>query len=246
MAEVTRTSLRSGEDSITIHIHDESRGMTKDFECSRSLLLRHMKYFKAFIPDASVDADAGNSPPPAEAEEIDISVHCDVYIFEFLVRYMNSPEAPPPLESNTVVSILISSEFLQMEDLVLACLRYMARNLGDILCLPVDLSCISDTLCAKLAKLCPAEKLVGIADKSCKLLPRLYKKRLEIDFRERTPRSGGGNGIGNSNNKSDESPTASAPNPTSNSSCLICCRYCYRLFPESELSINGGFVRCQR
>ena len=185
-----------------------------------------MKYFKSFIPDPAAPR-SNDATVQAEADDIDISVHCDVYIFEFLVKYMNDPETPPPLENNTVVSILISSEFLQMEELVSACLAYVAKNLEDILCLPVDLACISDSLCAKLAKLCPAESLVGLTEKKGKLLPRLYKKRLEIDFRERPSRDVGAN-------------------LTSNSSCLICCRHCYQLFPESEVTLNGGYVKCQR
>ncbi|GMH66651.1 hypothetical protein TrRE_jg4022 [Triparma retinervis] len=233
LASHQRSSLGSGsggsDDSIVIHIYDESRGVKKDFDCSRKLLLKHMKYFKSYIPDQEVpDPDNG---VVAEADDIDISVHCDIYIFEFLVDYMKSPRIAPKFETSSVVSILISSEFLQMDELVVKCLRFIAQNLGAILMLPVDLTCVSDAMCAKLAKLCPAEALVGAVDKKGKLLPRLYKKRLEIDFRERSSKSG------SSSTKLRRSST--------NSSCLICCRHCYRLFPETEVAVNGGYIRCQ-
>ena len=93
------------------------------------------------------------------------------------------------MELASVVSILISSDFLQMEELVVYCLKYIARNLEEILKLPVDLTCISDALVVKLAKLVNAEILVSISDKKGKLLPRLYKKRLEVDFKEVSERA---------------------------------------------------------
>lgn len=215
------------DDSIVIHIYDESRGVKKDFDCSRKLLLKHMKYFKSYIPEQEVPENG----VATDADDIDISVHCDIYIFEFLVGYMKSPRIAPKFETSSVVSILISSEFLQMDELVVKCLRFIAQNLGAILLLPVDLTCVSDAMCAKLAKLCPAEALVGAVDKKGKLLPRLYKKRLEIDFREKSPRSG--------------SSSANVRRSSTNSSCLICCRHCYRLFPETEVAVNGGYIRCQ-
>ena len=64
-------------------------------------------------------------------DEVDISVHCDVPVFEWLMTYtkrgmlegpcgekLSGPLEPPKLEPNTAVSILISSDFLKMETLV--------------------------------------------------------------------------------------------------------------------------------
>ncbi len=64
-------------------------------------------------------------------DEVDISVHCDVPVFDWLMRYakrgmsegpcgekLSDPLPAPQLEANTVVSILISSDFLKMETLV--------------------------------------------------------------------------------------------------------------------------------
>ena len=154
---------------------------------------------------------------------------------------MNDPTTPPPFTFSTVVSILISSSFLQMSTLTTLSLRYIARNLSEILALPVDLSCIGDGLCARLAKLTPAEVLVGLADGKGRLLPRLYKKRLEVDFRERAA---------DAPPSPSPSPTTSpvatvrsllAPSPAAVPS-LVCCRNCHRLFPEGE----GGAVKCEK
>jgi hypothetical protein len=102
---------------------------------------------------------------------------------------MHNPHTPPPFQSSTVVSILISSEFLQMTELCVLCLRFIARNLEEILKLPLDLSCISDPLCAKLAKLTPAEVLVGLSDPKGKLLPRLCVRAKRAPKKSERPAS---------------------------------------------------------
>ena len=50
----------------------------RDFTCPRDLLVREMKYFAEYL---SLDAQRW--------EEVDISVHCDVQIFEWLMRYVH-------------------------------------------------------------------------------------------------------------------------------------------------------------
>ncbi|CAM9734065.1 unnamed protein product, partial [Discosporangium mesarthrocarpum] len=70
-------SDRSGE-MVTIHVCDESRSITQDFSCEKKLLLREMEYFRSYLVEA-----------PSPYDEIDILVHCDVRIFEWLFRYMH-------------------------------------------------------------------------------------------------------------------------------------------------------------
>ena len=55
-------------------------------------------------------------------------------------------EQAPPLDASSVVSILISSEFLEMANLVEHCLKFMAAHVGEILEMPIDLACVSDAL----------------------------------------------------------------------------------------------------
>ena len=98
-----------------------------------------MKYFERFL------AENGNSC------DLDISVHCDIQIFEWLMNYIHNSFSRPQLDKSIVVSILISSDFLQMDDLVDICLENIAARLQDIIKLPIDLSCISDKLVNKLA-----------------------------------------------------------------------------------------------
>lgn len=92
----------------------------RDFVCPRDVLVQEMHYFEEYL---SSDTQLW--------DEVDISVHCDVPVFEWLMTYtkrgmlegpcgekLSSPLEPPKLEPNTAVSILISSDFLKMETLV--------------------------------------------------------------------------------------------------------------------------------
>lgn len=50
------------------------------------------------------------------------------------------------------VSILVSSDFLQMRRLVDECLGFIGDHLSEIVKLPIDLSCLSDRIVLQLAK----------------------------------------------------------------------------------------------
>lgn len=49
----------------------------------------------------------------------------------------------PVLDVKLAVSILISSDFLQMKDLVNKTTNYISQNLQEIINLPIDMSCIN-------------------------------------------------------------------------------------------------------
>jgi hypothetical protein len=63
-----------------------------------------MKYFEKYLSESK------------NIEDIDISVHCDINIFDWLMRYIHKKD--PKLEIKNAISILISSDFLQMAHLV--------------------------------------------------------------------------------------------------------------------------------
>ena len=95
---------------------------------------QNMKYFEKFLADNESGYD-----------DIDISVHCDVEIFEWLMNYIhnkvgeegrtavvnlagNIPNSPNKsatlhIDKSILISILISSEFLQMDSLVVPSLN---------------------------------------------------------------------------------------------------------------------------
>lgn len=92
-------------------------------------------------------------------DEVDISVHCDIPIFDWLMRYtkqgmlsgpsgedLMEPLPPPKLEVNNAVSILISSEFLKMDRLVEECLVYCHDHMSAVIASPCNMGCINDKL----------------------------------------------------------------------------------------------------
>lgn len=60
------------------------------------------------------------------------------------------------------VSILISSDFLQMQRLVEECLRFVGEHLTEIVKLPIDLSCLGDKMVLQLAKVLLVTDLLSL------------------------------------------------------------------------------------
>jgi hypothetical protein len=82
---VPRTQPDPDSDMVVIHVRDETRKVNRDFQCPRTVLLSQMRYFRNYLTEASA------------FDDIDISVHCDCHIFEWLMRFVESPDDPPPL-----------------------------------------------------------------------------------------------------------------------------------------------------
>ena len=83
-------------------------------------------------------------------DDIDISVHCDIKIFEWLMRYLKD-NTEPNLDLKNVISILISSDFLGMAKLVNECVLYIKEHLSDIVRLPIDMNCLNPNLIKKIS-----------------------------------------------------------------------------------------------
>ncbi|RLN73326.1 hypothetical protein BBJ28_00005861 [Nothophytophthora sp. Chile5] len=155
--------------SVVIHVFDEYRKSTKDFLCQRDLLLTSMKYFQAYLTEAN------------EHDEIDISVHCDVEIFELLMEYMQQRDSEwrPRITLENIASILVSSEFLQMDDLVEECVHFISGRVQEFMLLRVDFDCLSDATVAKIANNCTPEQLQKLRDPKDKILSKLRRKKVE-------------------------------------------------------------------
>ena len=126
------TSLSSNglntQNPIVIHVCDESKRLKQDFLCPRDLLVKEMKYF-SYNLNMNVSNSQNAQPGTAHAyssiptsalsrkslDEIDISVHCDINIFDWLMRYVkrNYPQliektiATPTSVSNDSTNNLI-------------------------------------------------------------------------------------------------------------------------------------------
>lgn len=167
LSAVAEASPREpGPGEIVIHVCDAGHNIRRDFTCSQELLLEHMKYFECYLEGVSSNRD------------VDISVHCDVGVFEWLVEYMGDTRRAQSLEASTVVPILISADFLQMRRLVDECLHFLQRAINQVIRLPIDFSCLSSDLVRRLVRLLSHEEMELIRDKRDKLLGRLYAHKL--------------------------------------------------------------------
>ncbi len=88
-----------------------------------------MKYFEKYLSDSK------------NIDDIDISVHCDINIFDWLMRFIHKKE--PKFDVKNAISILISSDFLQMASLVEESVKFVARNIHEIVSLPIDMNCLN-------------------------------------------------------------------------------------------------------
>ncbi|KAM4679360.1 SANT and BTB domain regulator of class switch recombination isoform 1-T1 [Amazona ochrocephala] len=163
--------------NMVIHVCDEAKNLKEDFVCSRDLLISEMKYFAEYL---SVDAQRW--------EEVDISVHCDVHIFDWLIRYVkrNTKDSEanemPTLEPSNVISILISSEFLKMDSLVEKCIHYCHKNMNAIVATPCNMNCINANLVTHIADLFTHNEVEELKDKRDKFKSKLFCKKIERLF----------------------------------------------------------------
>ncbi|KAK3563688.1 hypothetical protein QTP86_034395 [Hemibagrus guttatus] len=165
---------------MVIHVCDEAKNLKQDFECPRDLLVREMRYFAEYL---SMDAQRW--------EEVDISVHCDIQIFDWLMNYVksNSEEDElgkhvdkPTLEPSNVISILISSEFLKMDALVEECIQYCHEHMNAIVATPCNMSCINSNLASRIALLFTHNQADDFKDKKDKFKSKLFQKKIEKLF----------------------------------------------------------------
>lgn len=107
-------------------------------------------------------------------------MHCDVFIFDWLMQFVH--EKAPKLDVKNAISILISSDFLQMADLVEESLAFAGERIQEILMLPIDMNCMNSQLVKRLASKVDVETLESLNDRKDKLKSKLFMKKLELLF----------------------------------------------------------------
>ena len=139
-----------------------------------------MKYFESALSNLG------------EGDDFDISVHCDVKIFEWLLLYIEfkekeaNPRAKfyevvdepkdarrkkPEIRVEDVISILISAEYLRIPTLVEECLLFLKENINQVLLQPLDLSCIQNKLLKRLGlEMMTMEELEEVKDKKDRIM----------------------------------------------------------------------------
>ncbi|XP_012153802.2 uncharacterized protein LOC100881591 isoform X2 [Megachile rotundata] len=155
------------ENEVEIHVCDEEKNIKKNFHCPQKLLIQKMRYF--------ADVTAGQ-----KLEEIDISVHCDITIFDWLMRWVKKDIIKksewPVLETGNVIPIMVSASFLQMEPLLENCLQYCHDNMSDVLKTSMVLPSLDDNLLTRLVEHFTNEEVEGLRDKKDKIQSKLFCK----------------------------------------------------------------------
>lgn len=107
--------------------------------------LLYCRYFKGHVQNIQPGKD------------IELSVYCDRDVFSWLLQYtkvgLEGPNAPK-LSLSNIIAILVSSNFLQMERLVMLCAQYISRNLSELLLTGTAVASLSDVLLKKVVKVC--------------------------------------------------------------------------------------------
>ncbi|GLV36803.1 uncharacterized protein CBL_02362 [Carabus blaptoides fortunei] len=165
----TNKTVTKTDSEVEIHVCDEVKNVKKDFICSQKLLVEKMGYF--------AEVTSGQ-----KLEDMDISVHCDISIFEWLMRWVKKELIPeedwPKLDAQCVIPILVSAAFLQMEPLLQDCLFYCHENMNEILQSTTNLNCLNDSIITRLAAMYTNSELETIKDKRDKIQSRLYCKMI--------------------------------------------------------------------
>lgn len=162
---------RTTEPELTIHVCDEVKGVSRDFNCPQKLLVEKMGYF--------ADITSGQ-----KLEDMDISVHCDLDIFDWLIKWVKkemlaSQENWAKLSAANVIPILVSASFLQMEPLLCDCLSYCHAHLSEIVKVSPNLGCLNDNIISRLASMFTNGELEAVKDKKDRIQPRLFCKMIQ-------------------------------------------------------------------
>jgi uncharacterized membrane protein YGL010W len=86
-------------------------------------------------------------------ENHELSVYCDVAVFAWLLQFVQTrfDRNKPQLSHSNVMAVLISSNFLQMAELVPLCVEYIAQHLTSLLQQGADVASLSEPLLQSIA-----------------------------------------------------------------------------------------------
>ena len=198
--------------TVVIHVYDQQRDQKQDFHCDAHVLAQRMRYFKPHLAVQTAASYQSPSPPPvttgagstkhelAERGDshhqqnnhgaIEITVHCDVHIFAWLIRYIKATSHPrralksagttrhspsasspgvasrgickPPMSVANCFPILISSHFLKISDLVDECISYIGANFVAVCHISSDITALSDDLLTRISRLVDIDAMEAV------------------------------------------------------------------------------------
>jgi hypothetical protein len=155
---------------VLIHVYDEYRKLSRIFFCDRKVILSEMRYFESYQSKTN------------ENDEIEISVNCDVEVFEWLIKYIEQRDlnARPKVLLENIASILVSSEFLQMQLLIDECVSFICSNMQQFIHLCIDFNRLSDSSILQIAQRIHPEDLENINDPNDRMISRIYRKKTDL------------------------------------------------------------------
>ena len=94
------------------------RGTKKDFTCPQGVLMDKMAYFKEITDGQHLD-------------DVDISVHCDIKIFGWLMHYVSTENQAdlPILDDGNIIPVLVSAAFLKVHIMLLFLILLVFKNI---------------------------------------------------------------------------------------------------------------------
>ncbi|KAG2450589.1 hypothetical protein HYH02_004429 [Chlamydomonas schloesseri] len=109
-----------------VRVVDPGRlGTAREFTVGLQELVSGMRYFADLVAQKASCSQGREGP-------LEISVHCDVEVFAWLVRYVTGAVSRDQLNVEQVLALLIAGNFLQMDGLVSDCLTFMAQHLPEV------------------------------------------------------------------------------------------------------------------
>ena len=107
----------------------------KDFQWNKHLLESEMRWFTKYIK--SIDKGKFQTKKPQYEikciDDLEITVHCQIGIFKWLIDYVTSPSKNWDLNLKNIHSILMSSDYLDMPKLTNTWIEYFVENINQIL-----------------------------------------------------------------------------------------------------------------
>ncbi|TPP67645.1 hypothetical protein FGIG_02606 [Fasciola gigantica] len=148
-------------------------------------------------------------------QEVEILVHCDIKVFDWLMRYVKRRLEPKNYEEcwlsvSNVLALLISSDFLKMEGLSQKCLVYFCEHINAIIASPCSLSCLNENLIRRIVDHVNVADMEKIKDRKDKIKSKLFFRKIEQLF----------------------DPEYTSPESPENASRLFQCSVCERILTQ--------------
>ena len=119
---------------ITIHVIDPVTHTKKEFMCNKYILQEEMKWFTKYIKSLDDEKDGKQGKNEIKGiDDLEITVHCQIHIFKWLMEYVNNPQEEFKLNYKNIHSILMSSDYLDMPKLSDMWVEFIVNNIESLL-----------------------------------------------------------------------------------------------------------------